>query len=116
MKKHKVIQPTEMKWDPHPQLPKIKVAYLLSKRDDDIDITCALVNLPVGSQVEKHFHENSDDIIYVVKGKAKMWIDGVGDVPMVAGGFIRIPKGVWHQPHDVEEDVIAHDVWYPFLV
>jgi mannose-6-phosphate isomerase-like protein (cupin superfamily) len=51
-----------------------------------------------------------------VKGKAKMWIEGIGDVPMVEGGFIRIPKGVWHQPHDIEEDVIAHDVvWYPSL-
>lgn len=116
MKNHKVIQPTEMKWDPHPQLPKIKVAYLVSKRDDNVDITCALVHLPAGSQVEKHFHENSDDIIYVIKGKAKMWIDKIGDVPMLPGTFLRIPKGVWHQPHDVEEDLIAHDTWYPFLV
>jgi len=115
MTKHKVIQPSEIKWDPHPQLPQIKVAYLLSHRDDDIGITCALVNLPVGAQVEKHFHENSDDIVYVVRGKAKMWIDGVGDVPMIEGGFLRIPKGVRHQPHDIEEDVIAYDVWYPFL-
>ena len=116
MTKCKVIQPSEMKLEPHPQLPKIKVAHLLTNRDDDISITCALVHLPVGAEVEKHFHESSDDIIYVVRGKPKMWIEGAGDVPMIEGGFLRIPKGVWHQPHDIVEDVIAYDVWYPFLV
>jgi hypothetical protein len=45
-----------------------------------------------------------------------LWVDQVGDVPMVEGTFVRIPKGVLHQPHDIEEDLIAYDVFYPFLV
>jgi len=36
-------------------------------------------------------------------------------VPMVEGAFIRIPKGFPHQPHDIEEDLIAYDVFYPYL-
>lgn len=116
MENYKIIQPEERKWDPHPQLPGIEVAYLVSKREDKTGITCALVHLPVGSQVDKHVHEHSDDIIYVLQGKAKMWIDGIGDVPLAAGTFLRIPKGVWHQPHDIEEDFVAHDTWYPALV
>jgi uncharacterized RmlC-like cupin family protein len=115
MENFKLIQPQERKWDPHPQLPGVEVAYLVSKRADKVDITCALVHLPVGSHVDKHLHENSDDIIYVLKGKAKMWVDGIGDVPLVAGTFLRIPKGTMHQPHDIEEDFIAHDTWYPAL-
>jgi len=94
MEKSKVVQPEKVQWEPHPQLAKAKVAYLLSKRDENADLTCLLVSLPVGIEVERHIHENSDDIIYVIKGKAKMWIDQVGDVPMVEGSFIRIPKGV----------------------
>jgi hypothetical protein len=31
-------------------------------------------------------------------------------------GLLEDSQGKWHQPHDVEEDVIAHDVWYPSLV
>ena len=27
------------------------------------------------------------------------------------GFFLRIPKGILHQPHDIEEDIIAYDVW-----
>ena len=115
MKTHKVLQADEIKWEPHPQLADAKVAYLLSNREEKADLTCLLVHLPAGRQVEKHTHDNSDDILYVVKGKGKMWIEKVGDVPMVEGTFIRIPKGVLHQPHDIEEDLIAYDVFYPFL-
>jgi mannose-6-phosphate isomerase-like protein (cupin superfamily) len=115
MENYKVIQPETRKWDPHPQLPDIKVAYLLSKRTDQVDITCALVHILAGSQVERHLHENSDDIIYVLQGKAKMWVDGIGDVPLAPGTFLRIPQKTWHQPHDIEEDFIAYDIWYPAL-
>jgi mannose-6-phosphate isomerase-like protein (cupin superfamily) len=115
MAKYKVVQPEDRKWDPHPQLPGVEVVYLISRRADDVDITSALVHLPVGSKVEKHVHENSDDIILVLKGKAKMWIEGVGDVPLAPGTFLRIPKGTQHQPHDIEEDFVAHDTWYPAL-
>lgn len=115
MEKSKIIQHEDIKWEPHPQLANAKVAYLLSKRDENMDLTCVLVHLPPGTKVEKHSHDNSDDIVYVVKGKAKMWIDQIGDVPMHEGTFLRIPKGVLHQPYDIEEDFIAYDVFYPFL-
>ena len=115
MQKSKVLKPNEINWEPHPQLANAKVAYLLSNRDEKVDVTCLLVHLPAGTQVEKHTHDNFDDIVYVLKGKGKMWIEGVGDVPMVEGTFIRIPKGVLHQPRDIEEDLIAYDVFYPFL-
>ncbi len=115
MEKSKIVQSDEVKWEPHPQLEKAKVGYLLSNRDENVDLTCLLVHLPVGTEVPKHIHENSDDIIYVLKGKATMWIDEIGDLPMVEGSFFRIPKGVLHQPHSVEEDLLAYDVFYPFL-
>ena len=116
MENYKLVQPDERKWDPHPQLPGVEVSYLLSRRDDNVDMTGALVHLPVGSEPARHLHENSDDILLVLKGKAKMWVDGVGDVPLVPGTFLRIPKGTLHQPHDIEEDFIAYDIWFPALV
>lgn len=67
------------------------------------------------SRGEKHLHESSDDIIYVLQGKAKMWIEGIGDVPLATGSFLRIPKGTRHQPHSIEEDFVAYDIWYPAL-
>jgi quercetin dioxygenase-like cupin family protein len=110
----KIIQPRDVTWEPHPQLANAKVAFLVSHRDEGMDLTCMLVHAPVGTPIEKHTHE-CDDIVYVVKGKAKMWIEEIGDVPMTEGTFIRIPRGTVHQPHDIEEDLIVYDVFYPFL-
>jgi len=114
MEQTKVIQPSDIKWEPHPQLARAEVSYLVSHRDENMDLTCVLVHLPPGTKVDKHTHE-CDDIIYVVKGKAMMHIEGTGEVPMVVGTFLRIPKGVAHQPYNIEEDFIAYDVFYPFL-
>ena len=115
MEKAKAVQPNHVKWEPHPQLKDVEVAYLLSNREDNADLTCLLVQSPKGSYVEKHIHESSDDIVFVLKGKATMWIDGIGDLPMVPGAFFRIPRGVLHQPHDIEEDMVLYDVFYPYL-
>ncbi len=96
-------------------MPGIQVAYLLSHRQDKADLTCALVQLPTGSQPQRHRHEHSDNILYVIRGNARMWIDGLGDLPLTPGTFLRIPKGVWHQPRGIQEDLTIHDVWYPYL-
>jgi quercetin dioxygenase-like cupin family protein len=112
----KIVQPETAEWVQHPQLKTAKVVYMLSNKHDEINITCMLVKLVKGTNVEKHSHPESDDIIYVVEGEATMWIDGIGDVPMVKGSFIRIPKGVLHQPHRIEKDLLAYDVFYPSLV
>jgi mannose-6-phosphate isomerase-like protein (cupin superfamily) len=111
----KVIQPSEMKFNPHAQFKGVEVCKLLTQRDDNVDVTCTIVRWHVGAEIAKHVHDNSDDILYFMQGKAKIWIDGVGDVPVSAGSFVRIPKGVQHQPHSIIEEVIAHDMWFPAL-
>jgi len=111
----KVIPPTEMDWNPHPKFAGVDVAYLLTRRDD-VDMTCAIVHWKVGAEIPEHIHEDSDDILYILKGKAKIWIEGYGDIPLKPGSFVRVPKGVLHQPHDVEEDLLAHDTWFPATV
>lgn len=115
MEDFKLIRPVDTTWEPHAQMPGIQVAYLLSHRKDKAGLTCALVHLPAGSQAQRHRHEHSDDILYVIQGNASMWIDGLGDLPLSPGTFLRIPKGVWHQPHGIQEDLTIHDVWYPYL-
>ena len=112
----KVIHSPEVKWGPHQQLPGVEIAYLLSRHADAVGITCALVNLQAGTAPDKHSHEHSDDILYVLRGKAKMWIEGFGDVSLTEGTFLRIPKGILHQPHNIEEDIVAYDIWYPSIV
>jgi len=113
--KTKVINKAEVDWAPHPSFKGVDIAYLLSKKADGVDMTIALVHWHVGAEIPKHTHE-ADDILYIIQGKATIWVDQVGEVPVSAGSFIRIPKGVLHQPHDVTEDLIAHDTWLPATV
>ena len=42
-------------------------------------------------------------------------MEGEGDFDMRAGTFMRIPAGVKHQPHDIEEDILAFDFFFPHL-
>lgn len=97
------------------QLATAKVAFLLSQRAEGTDLTCMLVRVPVGTDVERHTQE-CDDIIYALEGKATLWIEGVGNVLMVLGTFVRIPAGVAHQPYNIEEDLVVYDVFYLYLV
>ncbi len=114
MERAKVIQPSNIKWEPHPLVAGIESAYLVSKRDENMDLTCMLVHVPPGTRVDKHTHE-CDEIIYVIQGQAMMHIEGIGEVPMSAGTFLRIPKGVAHHPYDIVDDIRVYDVFYPFL-
>jgi mannose-6-phosphate isomerase-like protein (cupin superfamily) len=110
-----VIQPAQTTWKPHPELAGVEIAHLLSLRQDRGVAAIALVRLTAGARPEKHVHEGTDDILYVLQGRAAMWVEGVGDVPLVAGTFLRIPRGTWHQPHDIEEELLAYDAWCPSL-
>ena len=115
MNQPKIARPEDISWEPHPQLSNVQVAVLLSNRDERMDLTCMLVHLEPGTKVERHTHE-CDDIAYMVKGKSILWIEGVGEVAMTAGSFVRIPKGVQHQMLAVEEETLIYDVFFPFIV
>jgi mannose-6-phosphate isomerase-like protein (cupin superfamily) len=113
MQAAKIIQPSERKWTPHARFAGVKRADLLNRKDDGFGVTMALDYWSVGADLDRHTHLDCDDIFYVISGKAKIWIEGIGDVPLVAGSFVKVPKGALHQPHSVEEDVVVHHCWYP---
>jgi quercetin dioxygenase-like cupin family protein len=104
----------EVKWTPHPTLP-IQIKSFLSKKDDQGDITIFLVKLPAGKDIPVHVHETQEDIIFILAGKAKMWIDGVGDFDIDKGTFIRVPKNTKHRIYNVTQDILNYDVFTPPL-
>jgi quercetin dioxygenase-like cupin family protein len=103
----------DLEWEPHPMLKGVKIKTLLSKKKDNADVTCYLVLVPKGGDIVEHVHEKSDDLIYVLKGKAKMFIDGDGEFDLVPGVFVRVPKNTKHRIYDFEEDFLAYDVFVP---
>ena len=104
----------EVKWTPHPTLP-IQIKSFLSKKDDQGDITIFLVKLPAGKDIPVHVHETQEDIIFILAGKAKMWIDGVVDFDIDKGTFIRVPKNTKHRIYNVTQDILNYDVFTPPL-
>ena len=104
----------DVEWAPHPFLP-IQIKSFLSKKDDGGDITIFLVKIPAGREIPVHVHETQEDIIFILAGRAKMWIDGVGDFDIEKGTFIRVPKNTQHRIYDVTEDILNYDVFTPPL-
>ena len=66
----------------HPFLADVGMRTLYSHRDDDAAITCFVVRCNVGSEIEEHVHPDEADIIYVLQGKATMWIEDRGEFPL----------------------------------
>jgi quercetin dioxygenase-like cupin family protein len=101
-------------WTPHPFLP-IQIKNLLTKRDDRGDITIFQVKISAGQEIPEHVHETQEDIIFILAGKARMWIDGTGEFSLEKGTFVRVPKNTKHRIFDVTEDILNYDVFTPPL-
>ncbi|MEJ2066379.1 MAG: cupin domain-containing protein [Deltaproteobacteria bacterium] len=110
----KDIQVNDMPWEPHPGFKALLMKKLLSYEQDDIDLSIVLVRVKRGAEIPAHAHEQHD-IAYHIEGKGKMWIEGTGDVDVRPGTFLQIPAGLKHQPHDIEEDILVFEIYYPHL-
>jgi quercetin dioxygenase-like cupin family protein len=106
----------ELKWDPHPFLKGVEFKYLLTKAQDQLDITFSFVRVAPGTDVAAHVHETQDDIIYMVEGSMKMWVEGEGDFAVKAGQMIRVLKGVKHKPYGHSPDFLCIDIFLPAMV
>ena len=101
-------------WESHPFLP-IQIKPLLSQKEDRADVTCFLVKIPVGKDIPEHIHETQEDIIFLLSGKGKMWIAGLGDFDIEPGTFIRVPPNTPHRIYGVTEEILNYDVFVPPL-
>lgn len=98
---------------PHPFLKNVGMRTLYSEKEDDGDITCFIVRCNVGSEIEEHVHPEEADIIYVLQGRATMWIEDRGSFPLMPGVFVVVPKGLKHRTYDVLEELLIYDVFSP---
>ncbi|MBW2149621.1 MAG: cupin domain-containing protein [Deltaproteobacteria bacterium] len=105
----------ELPEEPHPFLKQVTMRVLRSRRDDGADVTCILVRCPAGAEVERHVHPGQDDLIYIVEGKATMWIEGEGEFSLTPGTFVAVPRGKQHRTFNVEEDLLIYDTFSPPL-
>ncbi len=106
----------EIPWAPHPVVPGVSIKPLISSKEHNLNVTCMLVNVPVGNVVPEHIHQEQDDILFPLQGKAVMWVEGVGDFSLEPGVIVRVPKGKKHKIADVVEELLVYDVFFPALI
>ena len=109
------INVDEVTWEPHPVLEGIKVKTLVSKKKDGAEATILLVKVPKGKEVPEHVHEDSDDILFPLEGKGKIFIEGSGEFDLFPGVLVRVPRNTKHHV-SVEEDLLIYDVFAPPMV
>ena len=106
----------KISWMPHPAVQGVTIKPLISEKEHGLNVTCLLVNVPAGKEVPEHIHEEQDDILYLLQGKAVMWVDGTGDFSLEPGVIVRVPKGKKHKIFDVTQDLLIYDVFCPALM
>lgn len=102
-------------WVEHPTAEGVRIKPIITRKDDGLDVTCMLVAIPAGKEVGEHSHAEQDDILYLLRGKALMWVDGVGKFELAPGVAVRVPKGTKHKILEVEADLLIYDVFCPAL-
>lgn len=110
------INVEELTWQPHKTVKGVEIKVLISKAVQGTDVTCLLVRISRGLEVPEHIHENSDDILYPLSGKARMWVEGSDDFTLEPGVIVRVPQGTKHRIYDVSEDLLIYDVFWPALL
>ena len=103
----------DISWRPHPLVKEVNIKPLATKSEDNLDVTCMLVRVPAGIDIPEHIHEEQVDILYPLKGKAEMNVDGAGTFPLEPGVIVRVPKGTKHRIFNVTEELLVYDVFYP---
>ncbi len=60
--------------------------------------------LEPGQATERHYHRASEEIYYLLEGRAEMEVDGER-AAVASGDAIVIPAGAWHQIRAADEGV-----------
>jgi mannose-6-phosphate isomerase-like protein (cupin superfamily) len=102
----------KVNWEQHPFL-DIKIKKLVSKEKDGADVTIFLAKLLRGQEIQAHVHENSDDVLFPLEGKGKIYIEGSGEFDLFPGVLVRVPRKTKHRVYAVEEDLLYFDVFAP---
>ena len=106
----------ELSWRPHQLAEGAKIKPLVTKRDDGLNVSCILVNVPAGVEIPEHTHEDQVDILYPLEGNADMFVEGTGTFALKPGVVVRVPKGAKHRIFNVTQDLVIYDVFHPATI
>jgi len=107
----------ELPWEDHPTMPHVSRQRMITQDQFGPDSPTVLtVRIAVGAEVPEHVHENSEDILCILAGKATMWVDGTGNIELYQGVVVRVPRNVRHRIFAVTETLVIYDVFSPGIM
>jgi mannose-6-phosphate isomerase-like protein (cupin superfamily) len=80
------------------------------KRKNQMDLHPGKRRLPY-----QHVHKDQPDLIFVLQGRATMFIDGVGEFPLEPQMVVQVPKNTRHTIRNIEEDILIYNVFAPAM-
>jgi quercetin dioxygenase-like cupin family protein len=105
----------EVEWEPHFMTENGKIKWIYTREKDDSPIAVMLININKGTSLPEHVHKDQPDLIFVLQGKATMFIDGVGEFPLEPHMVVQVPKNTRHTIRNVKEDLLIYNVFAPAM-
>lgn len=112
----KIFQSIEnLEFVTHPANKNVKIGYVLTHKDDNVDFTSAIVRIPKSESIPEHTHDVYD-IICPLSGKGKIWVEKAGEHELRQGVFVKVPPNTKHRIFDVEEDLEIYDIFSNYVI
>lgn len=103
----------DLTWQPHSLAAGAQIKPLVTKRDDNLNVSCILVKIPAGIEIPEHVHAEQVDILYPLSGRAEMYVEKKGAFVLEPGIVVRVPMGAKHKIFNVTEALLIYDVFHP---
>ncbi len=105
----------DFRWEPHPAGHHgVYMKKLRSRTAWEYRESIAFVKIEKGAVVSPHVHENADDSLYILEGRATMRVDRER-FEIGPGAQITVPAGVEHEIYDVLDEIVIYDVFAPAI-
>ena len=105
----------DVEWEAHFMTDRGKIKWIYTREKDESPITVMKIFLEKGVTLPDHRHRDQPDLIYVLEGKATMFIDGEGEFSMEPGMIVLVPPNTLHAIRNIEEDVLLYNVFSPAM-
>ena len=103
----------EIEWEPHFMTDNGSLRWIYTRERDDAPMSVVEVLLRKGVTLPDHVHQDQPDLIYVLAGKATMFIQGEEEFPLGPGKVVMVPPNTLHAIRNVEEDLYVYNVFTP---
>ena len=92
-----------------------RIKWVYTNEKDGTPLTVMVIELQAGISLPDHKHINQPDLIYPIKGKATMFIEGKGEFPLEPGMVIIVPPNTSHAIRRIEETLTLYNVFAPAI-